>query len=285
MAALRRIAESLSEADPSHDGKSLAFFRLNGEKIQLLRTDRDAGNPQVLAEFSSTTGCRQPRWSPDDSRIAFVAARERWADNLYFVFSTGGNYRRITQDTVFLSGFSWLPGSSNLVISSRRDSTLFYLSTQHLSTSISLDGKRLRQLTFGDESDESPDVDSRGRLVESRRRINFDIWKFPTDSDPLENVRRALRITHQTGQVQTPSQSPDGRQLVYLSDTGGHGNLWVMESRLWPELTDYLRKGSRPANWGALVVSRRFEDCLRPKLWYCWIVRYRVLARAAGWQR
>jgi hypothetical protein len=67
------------------------------------------------------------------------------------------------------------------------------------------------------------------RDLESRRRINFDIWKFPIDSDPLENVRRALRITHQTGQVQTPSQSPDGRQLVYLSDTGGHGNLWVMD--------------------------------------------------------
>jgi TolB protein len=34
-------------------------------------------------------------------------------------------------------------------------------------------------------------------------------------------------VTHQAGQVQTPSISPNGMELVYLSDNGGHGNLWV----------------------------------------------------------
>ena len=86
----RRVVESLSEVDPSHDGKSLAFFRLNSGKIQLVRTDRDAGNPQVLAEFPAKTGCRQPRWSPDDTQIAFISARERWADDLYYLLSSGG---------------------------------------------------------------------------------------------------------------------------------------------------------------------------------------------------
>ena len=33
--------------------------------------------------------------------------------------------------------------------------------------------------------------------------MQFDIWKIPTDGDPAGNVRRAERITHQTGQVQT----------------------------------------------------------------------------------
>jgi Tol biopolymer transport system component len=36
------------------------------------------------------------------------------------------------------------------------------------------------------------------------------------------------RVTRQTGQVQTPSVSPDGSELVYLSDNGGHANLWVI---------------------------------------------------------
>jgi Tol biopolymer transport system component len=36
-----------------------------------------------------------------------------------------------------------------------------------------------------------------------------------------------VAITHQTGQVQTPSASPDGKEIVYLSDSGGHANLWV----------------------------------------------------------
>jgi Tol biopolymer transport system component len=37
-------------------------------------------------------------------------------------------------------------------------------------------------------------------------------------------------VTRQTGQVQTPSASPDGAELVYLSDNGGHANLWVIRT-------------------------------------------------------
>ncbi|HKM80925.1 MAG TPA: protein kinase [Candidatus Acidoferrum sp.] len=224
----RRLVESMSELDPSHDGKSLAFFRLNAGRIELVRSDRDAGHPQILAQFPPKTGCRQPRWSPDDSSIAFILANDRWSDDIFYISSSGGTPRRVTSDFSLFSGFSWLPDASGFVYSSSRISTLLYLPTLHLWR-ISLDGRNRRQLTFGDEGDGSPDVDSRGLIVASRTRINFDIWKFPIDSAPAENVRRAVRITHQTGQVQTPSLSPDGSQLVYLSDTGGHGNLWVLD--------------------------------------------------------
>ncbi len=223
----RRLFESLSEIDASHDGKSLAFFRLDGGQIQLVRTDSDAGHPQVLAQFPAKTGCRQPRWSPDDSAIAFISASDRWTDDVYYVSSAGGAVHKVTADAGLFAGFSWLPDGSGLVYSSSRNSTLLYLPNLHLWR-IALDGSKLQQLTFGEESDESPDVDSRGRIVMSRRHINFDIWKFPIDFDPAANVRQGVRITHQTGQVQTPSLSPDGRELVYLSDTGGHGNLWIL---------------------------------------------------------
>lgn len=224
----RRLTASLSEVDPSHDGKSLAFFRLGAGQIELIRTDRDASHPQVLAQFPSKTACRQPRWSPDDSSIAFMLANDRWSDDIFFVAASGGAPRRVTFDAALLSGFSWLPGGSGFVFSSSRGSTILYLPTMHL-WQVPREGGEPRQLTFGDESDASPDIDSRGRVVSSRIRINFDIWRFPVAFAPAENVQRAVRVSHQTAQVQTPSLSPDGRQLVYLSDTGGHGNLWVLD--------------------------------------------------------
>lgn len=224
----RRLTGSLSEVDPSHDGKSLAFFRLGAGQIELVRTDRDASHPQVLAQFPSKTACRQPRWAPDDSSIAFMLATDRWADDIYYVSASGGGPRRTTLDAALLSGFSWLPSGSGFAFSSSRGSTLLYLPTMHL-WQISRDGGEPRQLTFGDESDTSPDIDSQGRLVSSRIRLNFDIWKFPVAFSPEENVKRAVRVSRQTAQVQTPSLSPDGHQLVYLSDTGGHGNLWVLD--------------------------------------------------------
>jgi len=222
----RRLLDTLSEVDVSHDGKSLAFFRLQGGHIELVRTSRDGSNPQVLTQFPKQNGGFQPRWSPDDSAVAFINSARRWSQDLFFVPSSGGPLRQLTHDDLLVNGYAWLPNGSGVVYSSSRGSTLLYLPTLHLWR-ISLRGGDPQQLTFGDEGDESPDVDSVGRIVVSRRRMSFDIWKFPVESDPAENVRRAARVTRQTGQVQTPSLSPDDREVVFLSDTGGHGNLWI----------------------------------------------------------
>lgn len=47
----------------------------------------------------------------------------------------------------------------------------------------------------------------------------------------MENVSNAKRITFQTGQVQVPTASPDGEEVAYLSDSGGHANVWVARVR------------------------------------------------------
>jgi len=224
--APRRLLDTLSEVDVSHDGKSLAFFRLNAGHVELARSGRDAGSPQVLLELPQQNGGRQPRWSPDDSAIAFITSERLWTDDIFSVPSTGGPLRQLTHDGVLMSGYTWLPDSSSVVYSSARGSTLLYLPSPHLWRSSSRGGDP-QQLTFGDEGDESPDMDSLGRVVASRRRMSFDLWKIPVGPNPVENVRRAVRITHQTGHVQTPSLSPDGRQMAFLSDTGGHGNIWI----------------------------------------------------------
>lgn len=57
--------------------------------------------------------------------------------------------------------------------------------------------------------------------------MQSDIWRFPVAGTPADNVKNGLRITQQTGQVQTPSASPDNKEVVYLSDSGGHVNVWV----------------------------------------------------------
>jgi Tol biopolymer transport system component len=113
------------------------------------------------------------------------------------------------------------------VYSSSRGETMLYLPTMNL-WSVHIGGKDLRQLTFGETSYTSPDLDNRGNLVASRSRTQFDIWKYPVDGKPQDNTLRGVKITHQTGAVQTPSVGPHDRELVYLSDSGGHGNLWIV---------------------------------------------------------
>ena len=61
----------------------------------------------------------------------------------------------------------------------------------------------------------------------SRVKSQSDVWRIRVGGAPADNVRQAARVTHQTGVAQVPSVSPDEKEVVYLSDSGGHGNLWV----------------------------------------------------------
>ncbi len=225
--APRQLVSSMSGADVSHDGKRLTFFRLNNNETQLIVSDRDGSDPRVVMHAVTTFSYRQPRWSPNDSEIAYLHNQENWADDIYVVAAGGGAPRRVTNESTLMGGLAWSPDGDHLVYSTSRGSTLLYLPTLHL-WQISKSGREVRELTFGESADENPDVDRNGRIVVSRKHMGFDIWKFPVDGEPAENVRRGERVTHQTGQVQTPSLDPSDREMAYLSDSGGHGNLWVM---------------------------------------------------------
>jgi len=94
-----------------------------------------------------------------------------------------------------------------------------------------------------------------------------DIWKYPVAGSPIENMQHAVRVTRQTGQVQVPSVSPDGSQIVYLSDNGGHANLWVARSdgmdthqitfERDPSITVGVPKWSPVGNWIVYVVKAK----------------------------
>ena len=223
----RRLASSFTGGDISHDGKRIAYFREDNNKVQLVIAERNGANPRVLASLAEGYDYNMPRWSPDDRLIAYRRGRV-FNHEIFTIVSAGGEPRRIPHDLKLVAGYSWLPDSSGIVCSSSLNTTSLYLPSFDLVVA-SLDGGPLRQLTFGGGNFVDPDVDSKGRVFVSQQRRDFNIWKFPIGGSPAENVRRAAQVTSQTGEVQTPSLSPDGGEMVYLSEFGGHSNLWVMK--------------------------------------------------------
>jgi Tol biopolymer transport system component len=222
----RRIASAVSAADISRDGRRIALLQASEEPLALVTVARDGSHRTVIATLPAGQGYALPRWSPDGRFIAFQRSSGTGIRVTLEIVSVADGARRPVCQSSLLMGFCWRSNGSGLIYSSSRGSTVLYPPLFNLRT-VALDGSADRQLTFGDQSYVEPDTDAAGRLIARRIRSTSDIWKIPVEASPSDNIRRAVRITAQTGQVRTPSPSPDDAEVVYLSDNGGHGNLWI----------------------------------------------------------
>ena len=222
--APRKLAQATSGADVSHDGLRIATFQKAGGSTSLMILGRDGARVKTFT-VESALEYFTPRWSPDDGSIAFITNEGNFQHSMYITDTGGGKTSAIVR-TSALKGLTWLPDGSGLVYASAVGSTLRYPPTFNLRT-VSRDGTNDRQLTIGDVSYVDPEIVQPGKMFASRIRMQSDIWRFPISGSPAENVRNGTQLTRQTAQVQTPSASPDGKEIVYLSNSGGQGNIWV----------------------------------------------------------
>ena len=224
----RRVVNSVGGADVSPTDGRLALFRLAKEGIQLVTAPTDGSRFDVVAEFAPATYYLYPRWSPDGRWIAFQRGDSVRFD-VFVAPAAGGEPRQLTRDNNMMSGFAWLPDSTGIVYSSSRGGTMPYLPALGLWQVTLRDGS-VRRVTSGETSYVSPDISKSGAILVSRMKLQTDIWKFPVDGLPAENVRRGVRVTRQTGQVLTPTAGPGDKEVAFLSDSGGHANLWVVNT-------------------------------------------------------
>ena len=224
----RRVVNSLGGADVNSSDGRLAFFRMGKESIQLVAATADGSKLDVVAEFAPVSYYLYPRWSPDGRWIAFQRGDSIRFD-IFVSPSTAGQPRQLTHDNNMINGFAWLPDSTGVIYSCSRGGTMPYLPTLSLCQVRLRDGS-VRRVISGEDSYMSPDISKSGAIVVSRMKLQADIWKFPFESRPAENVRRGLRVTHQTGQVLTPTASPEDKEVAFLSDSGGHANLWILNT-------------------------------------------------------
>jgi Tol biopolymer transport system component/tRNA A-37 threonylcarbamoyl transferase component Bud32 len=221
----RRIATAIGAADISHDGQRIAMLQSSEDQLALVVASRDGSRGNRVV-FLPTGSYAYVRWAPDDRSIAYQRLAHGGFDGHVEVASLATGERHEVARGTWLQGFAWLPDGSGFVYSSSRGSTLLYPPVFNLRA-VLRDGSGDRQLTFGDHSYVEPDVHASGKLIAGRTISRSDIWRFPIGGSPLENTTNAVPITRQTGQIQVPSASPDDREVVFVSDTGGHANLWI----------------------------------------------------------
>ncbi|HEY9462473.1 MAG TPA: protein kinase, partial [Vicinamibacterales bacterium] len=221
----RKIVTGAGPADISHDGRRITLLQVEGDHLALIIAARDGSRATRVMALPIGTYTFL-RWSPDDRCIAVQRLGHTGFDGHIDVVNLSTGARREATSGTWLQGFAWLPDSSGFVYSASRGSTMLYPPAFQLRH-VRSDGTGDRQLTFGDHSYVEPDIHQSGKLVAAQTLSRSDIWKVPVSGTPAENTRNAVRVTRQTGQVQVPSVSPDEREIVFVSDTGGHSNLWI----------------------------------------------------------
>jgi Tol biopolymer transport system component len=221
----QRLLPSIGGGDVSRESR-IVSFRLVGDRVQLVSAAVDGAEVHVIADLA-IQHYGYPRWSPDGRWVAFQAGDGfRW--EIYAVRADGRSPpTQITNDAKVIKGLTWLPDSSGIIYSSARGSTFPYVPPMSL-WEVRLD-RRQRQVSSPEASYEQPDFHASGLLSVTRVRMRHDIWQYALDGLATE-VDQGRQITRQTGQVSTPTPSADGSEVAYLSDNGGHSNVWVVAS-------------------------------------------------------
>lgn len=108
----------------SPDGKSVALVVTeydvedNSGNGDIWLTSIDEGNPRRFTTGESSEG--SPQWSPDGSRLAFVAKRgDDEYSQIYVIHVGGGEARAVTDMPLGASAPRWLPDGRRIVFASR----------------------------------------------------------------------------------------------------------------------------------------------------------------------
>src|SRR5688572_10559931 len=243
----RRITDSIGGGDVNTGDGRIAFFWRANAGLELVTAGRDGSNAEVVTELEAVRYYLYPRWSPDGRWIAFQRGDGVRFD-LDVVSARGGEPRQVTRENATMNGFAWMPDSASILYSSSRGSSMPYLPAMALWLVQVGDGDVRQVTSSGESSYLQPDVTRTGAIVAGRMHMQSDIWKFPVDGSAVENVARAARITRQTGQVLAPSAAPGDKEVAFLSDSGGHANLWVVNTE-----TGELRQITRERDPGVAV--------------------------------
>jgi TolB protein len=222
----------------SPDGTRIAYVSLESKKPIIYVQSLATGQRQVLANFRGSNSA--PAWAPDSSRLAVTLSRDG-GSQLYLINADGSGVQRLMSSGAIDTEANFAPdGKSILFTSDRGGSPQIYRLT--LATGA------VDRMTIDGNYNASPRhlPDGKGFVFLRRDGANFNIaiQDFAT---------RQVQVLTQGTLDESPSVAPNGKLILYASETGGRGILAAVSSdgRVKQRLTAAASDVREPA-WGPL---------------------------------
>lgn len=290
----------------SADGSRIAFVR-GGREI--IVTAQDGSNSRTISTAEGSDAYNFAVWSDDNSifAAAYFAADNR-LHLLKISASDGSSSEPFKRSWLFVNGISILPDNGDILLVARDTDTLYsqiWLLGQasgnisritndisnYKGLSVGEDGKTLvtikedKLINIWTADGSRPDNARRvttevGReeglsgiawtpsgkiLYTARIPAMQDIWVV----DPSDGTNRQL--TFNVGSNYSPTVSPDGRTIVFISDRSGNVNLWKMgiDGQDPVQLTDTPGNEGQPAftRDGRFILYYYVDDKRQISVW------------------
>ncbi len=206
------------------DGRHLVLSagEPSGAPARLYQLELATRNVVSLTEPpADSEGDFSPVWSPDGRWIAFDRLQGPLGDQDIHLLpvpegpdEAEAPIRRLTHDRRYVSGKAWMADSASLVYAGSRSgfSQLWQLELD--GTVHPLSGSLSRLM--------SPAVSRQGdRLSFTRKVVEHNIWRVPVVGDALPEP-----LIVSTQMDLSPSYSPDGSRIAFVSYRSGHPELW-----------------------------------------------------------